>query len=87
MKTLVLSALANKVRLKLITCLSKGPKNVSQLIGNCGLAQSAVSQHLEKLRAAGLVKTKRKGKEIYYELTSKKTAKISYLLQKYLYES
>ncbi|MCL4398090.1 metalloregulator ArsR/SmtB family transcription factor [Patescibacteria group bacterium] len=87
MKSSVLSALTNPVRLKLISCLSKGSKNVTELIGNCGLSQSAVSQHLEKLRGAGLVKTRRDGKEIYYQLTSKKTAKVSYLLQKYLTEA
>ncbi len=86
MQAPVLSALANPVRLKLITCLSRGSKNVTQLIENCGLGQSAVSQHLEKLRRAGLVSTKRDGKEIFYELKDRRTAKISYLLQKYLHE-
>jgi ArsR family transcriptional regulator len=77
METTVLSAFSNKVRLQLLICLSKGNKNVTQLIGNCGLSQSAVSQHLEKLRSAGIVNTKRDGKEIIYSLTYPKAAKIS----------
>ncbi|MBP9719199.1 MAG: winged helix-turn-helix transcriptional regulator [Candidatus Levybacteria bacterium] len=68
MQSKVLSAFSNIVRLKLILCLSNGDKNVTQLIKNCGLSQSAVSQHLEKLRNAGLVTTKKEGKEIYYML-------------------
>lgn len=77
METNVLSVFSNKVRLQLLICLSKGNKNVTQLIGNCGLSQSAVSQHLEKLRSAGIVNTKRDGKEIIYSLTYPKAAKIS----------
>lgn len=77
METKVLSSFSNKVRLQLIICLAKGEKNVTQLIGNCGLSQSAVSQHLEKLRSAGIVKTKRDGKEIIYSLTYPKAATLS----------
>lgn len=77
MTSTVLSALANPVRLQLLICLSDGDKNVTELIGNCDLSQSAVSQHLEKLRSAGLVTTKRDGKEIYYQLIDKRTAKMS----------
>ena len=77
METNVLSVFSNKVRLQLLICLSKGNKNVTQLIGNCGLSQSAVSQHLEKLRSAGIVNTRRDGKEIIYSLTYPKAAKIS----------
>ena len=77
MESKVLSSFSNKARLQLLICLSKGNKNVTQLIGNCGLSQSAVSQHLEKLRSAGIVKTKRDGKEIIYSLTYPKAAKIS----------
>ncbi len=87
MKGLALKAFANPVRIKLLTCLAKGPKNVTELIGNCGLSQSAVSQHLEKLRLAGLVSSRKEGKEVFYQLKSKKTAKISYLLQNFLKES
>ncbi|MCL5019208.1 MAG: metalloregulator ArsR/SmtB family transcription factor [Patescibacteria group bacterium] len=86
MKSTVLSSFSNLVRLQLITCLSIGEKNVTQLIGNCGLSQSAVSQHLEKLRRAGLVTTRREGKEIYYKLTYPKAARVSSELQTFLKE-
>lgn len=82
----VLSSLANEVRLRLLLCLSNGEKNVTELIGNCQLSQSAVSQHLEKLRLSGLVETRRNGKEIYYRLINTKTAKISEDLLDYVEE-
>ncbi len=73
----ILSSFSNETRLKLLLCLSKGEKNVTELIGNCGLSQSAVSQHLEKLRSSGLVQTKKVGKEVYYSLVHKKAAELS----------
>ncbi len=71
------SIFGNLTRLKILSCLINKPKNVSQLIKTCNLSQSAVSQHLEKLRAIKLVKTEKKGREIYYQLTKKQAGKIA----------
>ena len=80
MKYDIYSAFGNKIRTKLILCLAKKPKNVTELIATCGLSQSAVSQHLNKLRQSGLVKAKKEGKEVWYSLKYKKAAEISSLL-------
>ena len=77
MATEILSAFSNKVRLDLIVCLSGKERNVAQLKEICGLSQSAVSQHLKKLRDAGVVATKRDGKEIYYYLVFPQAASVS----------
>lgn len=74
------SVIGNAIRAKLILCLEEKPKNVSQMITICGLSQSAVSQHLTKLKEFGLVTTKKEGKEIYYSLVNTKAAEISRLL-------
>lgn len=84
MDRLVLSAISNKTRLKLIICLSEGEKNVTQLISKCTLSQSAVSQHLEKLRIVELVTARKMGKEVYYSLKDPKTAEICQRLLKFL---
>lgn len=76
----VYAALGNEVRAKLLLCLSKKSRNVTELIHTCGLSQSAVSQHLAKLKSAKLVGIKKVGKEIRYSLTYKKAADISRLL-------
>lgn len=76
----IYSAFGNKIRTKLILCLSKKPKNVTELIHTCDLSQSAVSQHLSKLKKSGIVETKKEGKEIWYSLKYKKAADISRLL-------
>lgn len=76
MKTLV-NVFGNLTRLKILSCLINKPKNVSELIKTCNLSQSAVSQHLEKLRKVKLLKTEKKGREIYYQLTKKQAGKIA----------
>lgn len=71
-------------RLKLLTCLNEKSKNVSELIKNCGLSQSLVSQHLAKLRSLNLVAYEKKGKKVYYKLTKKSLGEISKKLLIYL---
>lgn len=82
----IIYAFSNPVRLKLLCCLSKRATNVENLINNCGLAQSAVSQHLSKLKKAGLVKTQRRGKYIYYSLTNNKTGEMANEFLNYIEE-
>lgn len=77
MKSNIISSFSNTTRLKLLICLGKNDKNVTDLIKNCGLSQSAVSQHLEKLKSAGLVTCSRKGKEMIYTLRNKKVSNIA----------
>lgn len=82
----VINAFSNPIRLKLLCCLSKKSSNVEELINNCGLAQSAVSQHLSKLKTAGLVKSSRRGKFIYYSIADKKTGTMANQFYEYLKE-
>lgn len=83
---LILAALNNTTRLQLIQCLSQKPKSVSEMIAVCNLSQSAVSQHLSKLRKAGLVTTEKKGKIIYYSLAYPQLKELSLSLQRFIQE-
>lgn len=62
----VLKAMASETRLKIMCALSAGELPVNQLADLTGQSQSAVSQHLAKLRAAGLVASRRDGQTIFY---------------------
>ncbi len=75
-----IKALCNTTRLGIINCLATKEKTVSELIANCNLSQSAVSQHLSKLKNAGLVKTSKDGREIYYSLADKQLSRIGKML-------
>ncbi len=50
-------------RLRIIRRLAEGPATVTDLIGHVGLSQPLVSWHLGRLRAAGIVTTRRNGRE------------------------
>ena len=62
----VLRAMASETRLKVLCALSTGELPVNELAHLTGQSASAASQHLSKLRAAGLVETRREGQTIYY---------------------
>ncbi len=55
-------------RIEIIEYLKKGDMNVNALATNLGVTQSAVSQHLRILKAAGLVKNEREGYWVHYSL-------------------
>lgn len=75
-----LRALNSIPRLKILICLGERPKNVSEMISVCTLSQSAVSQHLNKLRRAGLVSFDCVGREKIYKLTDQRYKEISEIL-------
>lgn len=62
----VLKAMASETRLKIMCALSEGELPVNQLAEMTGQSQSAVSQHLAKLRSTGLVESRRDAQTIYY---------------------
>ncbi len=72
-----LKAMANRYRLMILCQLHQGEKSVTTLQGGVGLSQSALSQHLARLREDGLVKTRRESQTIYYSLA---TANVSELI-------
>ncbi len=66
----LLKLLANDHRLIVLCRLMDREMSVSELGEHVNLAQSALSQHLAKLRAQGLVAARREGQNIYYRLAS-----------------
>ena len=65
-----LKALAHESRLMILCILAEDEKSVSELEDILNLRQPTVSQQLARLRADGLVSTRRDGKTIYYKLAS-----------------
>ncbi len=55
-------------RIEIIELLKKEALSVNVLAKALGITQSAISQHLRVLKAAGLVKDERQGYWIYYSL-------------------
>jgi len=72
----LLKALANEKRLMIVCILSQGEKNVGELEQFVGLSQSALSQHLARLRRDGIVDTRREAQTIFYSLKDKSVSKL-----------
>lgn len=64
----VFSALANPVRRRLLELLADGPRNAGALAQAFDLSRPAVSEHLQVLRRAALVREEVRGRERHYEL-------------------
>jgi len=67
----LLKAMSNEHRLMILCQLVHGEKNVGELEKIIGLSQSALSQHLARLRRDNLVATRRQAQTIFYSLTGK----------------
>jgi len=65
---LVHKALADVNRLRIIRRLAHGEATVAELVSQVGLSQPLVSWHVGRLRAAGLVMTRRSGRETFCRL-------------------
>lgn len=66
----LLKALANEDRLLLLCQLVQEERNVGELESLTGIRQPTLSQQLAVLRDEGLVKTRRDGKFVYYQMAS-----------------
>ena len=64
----LLKALGNARRLMILCQLLEGEKSVGELVRQVGLSQSALSQHLARLRRDRLVSTRRSAQTIYYAI-------------------
>lgn len=72
----LLKALANRHRLLILCELHDGERSVSALEAVTPLSQSALSQHLAKLREGGFVATRREAQTIYYSLADSRIARL-----------
>ncbi len=62
-------ALADPTRLRLLQRLADAPATVTELIDYVDLSQPLVSWHLRRLRSAGVVETRRAGREVICTLS------------------
>ncbi len=72
----LLRAMSNERRLLILCHISRGERSVSELSELVGVGQSALSQHLAKLRHDGLVSTRREAQTIYYSLNGRAARRV-----------
>lgn len=68
--------LATPVRLKIISAVCNGERNVSELLEQIDTTQPNMSQHLSALYRAGVLAKRREGTLVYYRLESEKVAQL-----------
>lgn len=78
----LLAAMGNAKRLMALCRMADSEVSVGNLAEAVGLSQSGLSQHLAKLRAMGLVETRRDAQTVYYRLASQETRELIALLQR-----
>jgi ArsR family transcriptional regulator len=77
----LLKALAHPKRLEIIHLIRDQELSVSDIHQMLDLPQANISQHLMLLRDAGIVKTRRDGKQVFYALADKKFIQASDLMR------
>lgn len=68
--------LSDPTRIKILWALLQGETSVANLAEAIGAAPTAVSQHLSKLRLAGLVSGRRRGTYIYYSAVDERVRRL-----------
>ncbi|QIL72537.1 helix-turn-helix transcriptional regulator [Diaphorobacter sp. HDW4B] len=69
-------AMAAPMRLRIISALCNGEKNVSELLSSIDTTQPNMSQHLNTLYQAGILGRRREGVSIYYFITNEKVVQM-----------
>ena len=64
------------MRLKIISCLRDGEKNVSYLLSRIDTTQPNMSQHLNTLYQAGVLGKRREGAQIHYRIVDERVAEM-----------
>lgn len=78
----VLKSIANPNRLMILCSLIEGEKTVGAINEQVPLSQSALSQHLARLRAENLVSTRKEGQTVHYSVSDGRIVE----LMSHLYE-
>ena len=80
----ICKAFAHPTRLHLLDLLGKGERGVSELQQELGVAKTNLSQHLAILKAAGVLTTRREGKQVFCSLAMPEVKEACYLIKKVL---
>ena len=77
----LLKSLSHEGRLQILCLLVDGEMNVTQLAEALATSQAGVSQQLMRLRAEGIVQTRRDGKSVIYSLAREEVAAVVSVLR------
>jgi ArsR family transcriptional regulator len=70
------AVMSTPIRLRIISALCQGEKNVGQLLENIGVAQPNMSQHLNILFRSGVLGKRRQGAQVFYRIADDTAARV-----------
>jgi DNA-binding transcriptional ArsR family regulator len=70
------AVLSTPIRLRIISALCQGEKNVGQLLENIGVPQPNMSQHLNIMFRSGVLGKRRQGAQMFYRIADETAAKV-----------
>lgn len=76
LKAKLFRGLADTTRLSILECLRNGEKTTSEIVKETNQNQSNISNHLSCLLDCGLVKNRREGKNVFYNLNNERVARL-----------
>jgi DNA-binding transcriptional ArsR family regulator len=80
----ICKAFAHPGRLQILDLLGQGERGVSELQEALGISKTSISQHLSILKSAGVLATRRDGKQIYCSLAMPEVKQACRLIRKVL---
>ncbi|MCC3860290.1 ArsR/SmtB family transcription factor [Pseudemcibacter aquimaris] len=82
-----LKTLANPNRLIILGCLLKGESNVGELEKSLNISQSALSQHLSRMRGEGILARRRESQQIFYSICDDRVEKFLSIANELFYNN
>ena len=86
MQAEISKTMAHPIRLAILHCLKDGEKTVNDLVETVGASQSNISQHLALMRQRQIVKTRKVGSTVYYQVYSPKISQACDMVREVLIE-
>jgi DNA-binding transcriptional ArsR family regulator len=80
----ICKAFAHPTRLHLLDLIGKGERGVSEIQKKIGVTKANLSQHLTVLKAAGVISTRRNGKQVYVGLAIPEVKQACHLIHEVL---
>lgn len=80
----ICKTLASPKRIEILSALKDGEKTVTDLVEILGVPKANVSQHLAVMRHKGILRSRRNGVNVYYELASRKVIEACTLMKEVL---
>jgi ArsR family transcriptional regulator, virulence genes transcriptional regulator len=86
MQAEISKTMSHPIRLAILHCLKDGEKTVNELVETIGASQSNISQHLSLMRQTQIVKNRKVGSTVYYQVSSPKISQACDMVRQVLIE-